>query len=423
LSYQAFGGRMTNSWLQKISIGDLNTGDELAQYLAELTGFTQFTCISAGHKVELAGNSGPLCDLRIGLGLLIVKKVADTPERTAAGHRRASSPVDRKITDHFAELYDLLNLEERLAKEVFSFLDLFPAQERARDLIQGMDGSIDEVLPVDKPYKLLYCAKALRSCIEDESFSTVPNVDFLRYCVRIVIETFGRQTSMHNDDIIDLRIAHLLIECLVLALRVHVPAEISSVYITNPERYTEYLLGMLEKARGMPTAEGSIPEIHIFVRDFFTVLSEGTLHHPQIWEHLQKDDRFGRLLEQRLLEDTRLDVRKAVAGVIFGLTGSSGSKIFLKIQDPRSPRARFPSANVDDSLAKWWSYLVELVPKATSQPLRCQQLLEVSDAVVRCVGKSREPEELKSLFQTWSELLVGYNYVEVSYMVRLSTLR
>jgi hypothetical protein len=97
--------------MKKMSIGDMNTGDELAHYLIELTGFTQFNCISGGQKVELFGNGAPLRDLRIGNGLLMVRKVADTPEKQFDGRSRVPSPIDSKVIAHFNEGANLPNFE------------------------------------------------------------------------------------------------------------------------------------------------------------------------------------------------------------------------------------------------------------------------------------------------------------------------
>src|SRR2546421_1479557 len=94
VQYQAFGGKQSNIPMKKMSIGDMNTGDELAHYLIELTGFTQFTCISGGQKVDLFGNGAPLRDLRISNGLLIVHKVPNTPEKQFDGRARPPSPID-----------------------------------------------------------------------------------------------------------------------------------------------------------------------------------------------------------------------------------------------------------------------------------------------------------------------------------------
>ena len=414
VQYQTFGGKQASAPMKKMSIGDMNTGDELAHYLIDLTGFTQFTCISGGQKVELFGNHAPLRDLCIGNGLLIVRKIADTPEKQFDGRSRPPSPIDSKVIDHFNELYDLLSLEDRLAKEVFGFLDLFPAQDRVRDHIQAMEASAEVLLPTDKPYKLLYCAKALRSCIEDEAFSTSPNSEFLKYSVRIITAAVARPGAVDTEESLRLLIAYVLTECLLLALRAPVPSETSSAYISDPQDYAHSLMQMIAKAQASDGLDAARIEAHLLVREPFAVLVEGTLHNEQLWDYLQSDPEFGKLLLKILLEDPRIDLRKAVADVIFGLSGISGTKGFYKPQDPRSARSRFPASKIDASLAHWWNILVELLPEVVKKPSQCQQLFEVSLAVLQCVGKSMTATELCSCFESWSKLLIGYHHVDVS---------
>ena len=414
VQYQTFGGKQAHVPMKKISIGDMNTGDEFALYLIELTGFTQFTCISGGQKVELLGNEAPLRDLRIGNGLLMVRKVADTPEKQLDGRSRPPNPIDSKVIDHFNELYDLLSLEDRLAKEVFGFLDLFPAQDRVRDHIQTMQASAEVLLPTDKPYKLLYCAKALRSCVEAEAFSTTPNSEFLNYSVRTITTAFTRPETVDTEESLRLQIAYLLTECLLLALRAPVPADTSSAYIPDPEGYARCIMQMIAKAQASNGLEAARIEAYLLVREPFAALVEGILHNEQLWDYLRSDPEFDRLLLKILCEDVRTDVRKAVADVIFGLSGSSGTKVLYKPQDPRSARSRFPASKIDASLAHWWNVLFELLPKVVKKPSQCQQLFDVSLAVLHCVGKSMTATELCSCFESWSKLLIGYRQVEVS---------
>lgn len=413
VQYQTFGGKQSNMLMKKMSIGDMNTGDELAHYLIELTGFTQFTCISGGQKVDLFGNGAPLRDLRIGNGLLMVRKVPDTPEKQFDGRARPSSPIDSKVIDHFNELYDLLTLEDRLAKEVFGFLDLFPAQDRVREHIQTMQSSTEVLLPTDKPYKLLYCAKALRSCVEDEAFSTNPNSEFLEYSVRTITAAFTTPAPSDTEESLRLQIAYVLTECLLLALRAPVATNASSAYISDPPSYAHSLMQMITQAQASTGLETARIEACLLVREPFAAMVEGTLHNEQLWDYLRSGPEFGRLLVKILLEDTRIDVRKSVADVIFALSGTPGTKVLSKPQDPRSARSRFPASKIDASLVHWWNILVELLPEVVNKPSQCQQLFEVSLAVLHCVGKSLTATELCSCFESWSKLLTGYHHVEI----------
>lgn len=119
IRYQSFSGG-TNTGIHSIEIGDLETIDELSQRLIALTGFSKFTAIAGGQKLDLASNSNStLREMKFDQkGLLIVKKAHDAnslPDLAPAPELR---PLELEVMKNFRELYQLLGMEEGLAKEV-----------------------------------------------------------------------------------------------------------------------------------------------------------------------------------------------------------------------------------------------------------------------------------------------------------------
>lgn len=121
IRYQSFSGG-TNTGIHSIEIGDLETIDDLSQRLIALTGFSKFTAIAGGQKLDLANNSNTtLREMKFDQkGLLIVKKAHDAnslPDLAPAPELR---PLELEVMKNFRELYQLLSMEERLGKEVRS---------------------------------------------------------------------------------------------------------------------------------------------------------------------------------------------------------------------------------------------------------------------------------------------------------------
>lgn len=127
IRYQSFSGG-TNTGIHSIDIGDLETIEELSQRLIALTGFSNFTAIAGGQKLDFANNYGStLREMKFDQkGLLIVKKAHDAnslPDLAPAPELR---PLELEVMKNFRELYQLLGMEEKLAKEVrFPYLDIF----------------------------------------------------------------------------------------------------------------------------------------------------------------------------------------------------------------------------------------------------------------------------------------------------------
>ena len=121
IRYQSFSGG-TNTGIHSIEIGDLETIDDLSQRLTTLTGFSKFTAIAGGQKLDLANNSNlTLREMKFDQkGLLIVKKAHDANSLPDLAPDPELRPLELEVMKNFRELYQLLGMEERLAKEVRS---------------------------------------------------------------------------------------------------------------------------------------------------------------------------------------------------------------------------------------------------------------------------------------------------------------
>ena len=117
--YQSFsGGNSTD--IRTMEIGDLETIHDLSRRLISLTGFPKFTTIAGGQILNFKTIADQtLRDLKFDQkGLLIVRRAVDAepvPDLSPASGLR---PVEVEILAHFSELYQLLGMEEKFAKEV-----------------------------------------------------------------------------------------------------------------------------------------------------------------------------------------------------------------------------------------------------------------------------------------------------------------
>lgn len=119
ISYQAFNGGV-NTGVQAFEAGDEETAEELTMRLEKLTGFSKFTAIAGGQKLDLITDTNKtLRDLKIGRsGLLMIRRVPDSTVLQPINQAQALSPVEAEVLKHFDDLYQLLGLEERFAREV-----------------------------------------------------------------------------------------------------------------------------------------------------------------------------------------------------------------------------------------------------------------------------------------------------------------
>lgn len=120
VSWQSFNGS-ANSKVKSLEIGDMSTAAELVERLTQVTGFSKFTTITGGQRVDLMQNPElTVKDMKVLYpGHFLIRKAPDAQEalRASSGGLPLTS-VDSEVLKHFDELYELLTLNDDLAREV-----------------------------------------------------------------------------------------------------------------------------------------------------------------------------------------------------------------------------------------------------------------------------------------------------------------
>lgn len=412
LNLQIFGSNDISSEPKQLPVGAANSGGELWLHLSKMTGFRTFFIIFGGKKINLKDEMQTLKELGLGPGRLIVSRIQHAADGSFETAMRSHSPMDHRVMDHFQELYVLLDLDERLAREVYAFLSLFPPQRSLLDLVKSKEADPEELLPGDRPYRLLYSASALRSCLEAESFNPEPDVEFLRYGIRTIVSTFPRLESTEPPQSLEIFIAQSLLESLLLALRAKASPDASRSYIAEPDVFARHLLRLARNGQNCVCLDSLQMPVHMLVHEPLDVLVEGVLHDERVWQALQSLDNTRQIVKDLILCDHRNEVRKAVVDIILALAGPSGAKLILKVNDSRAARSRFPPLVLDKTLYRIWILLTDLLPEVINWPFQCQELFEACLAIMRRIGKTLELSETRSLFEKWASLLMAYQHKE-----------
>lgn len=119
LKWQSFHGG-SHSAIQSLRIGDHSTAAELVESLTQLTGFSKFTVIGGGARLDLYEKPETLIkDIRaLQAGLLMVRRAADAQDLGSNRQPRSLTSVAVEVMKHFDEIYPFLALSEELANEV-----------------------------------------------------------------------------------------------------------------------------------------------------------------------------------------------------------------------------------------------------------------------------------------------------------------
>ena len=119
IRYQSFSGGAGTD-IRTLEVGDLETIQDFSSRLVSLTGFPGFSLIAGGQVLNLKSiTNQTLRSLKFDQkGLFIIRRAADTESVPSVSQSPGLRPVELEILAHFGELYQLLGMEDRLAKEV-----------------------------------------------------------------------------------------------------------------------------------------------------------------------------------------------------------------------------------------------------------------------------------------------------------------
>ncbi|PGH36152.1 ubiquitin thiolesterase [[Emmonsia] crescens] len=422
LSYQAFNGN-SQTRIRTLKIGDLSTASDLAEKLTRLTGFTSFSSFSCGQRLDLAANADlTLRDLKLaGSGLLIIRKNPDAFEASVGGRRQSLTLVDSEVLKHFDDLYDLLSLEEKLSKEIFDFLVVFPPQQRVRDFVRSKETSEPEMFPLEKPYKLLYSINALITCIREEILETYPDQEFISHSIQNLVAFLTRPQMAEGleDSPLKLIFACNFVECLLLALTAKSIPEDSEQYFSNPLALATRLLSFISLGRNLTSTHLSEISIQKLISNSFAVIIEASMHDSRVWDAVEQSTQIKDLIFTLLLGESRQGIRKGVAEIIFSTCGTSPSqKRAWKVSSQTKEGAvavagKLPTATTIHIVATLWKSISALFPDTLGYAQSSQEFFEVALIVFQTVA-NLSPEDLifGEYLRQWGNILLTHRTQE-----------
>ncbi|KAI9815552.1 MAG: hypothetical protein M1827_002686 [Pycnora praestabilis] len=398
LRYQVFTGS-TQTTIQDLDVGDLETVQELSERVTRLTGFSKFTAITGGQILDL--NKAPAQTLReikiASKGLLMVKKVHGAHEAQKTEFEEGLSVVEIEILKYFDNLYDLLGMEERLACEIYAFLINFPPQEKVRIVVRAAKSPASDVFPSCQPYKALYSINTLRTCLKEQLLKGIADEQFISRGVNLLI---GALTSTDmfegvSDERLKLSLATRLVDCLLVFLKEPVSSETSATYFVDGPKLVNRLLSVLKSAKKASLSSDS--SVSLTCQCFSTII-EASLHSDSIWADFSHRLDLPDLLRDLLLQDGRPELRKGVADTIVGVCRTL---------------PRMTKVTAEEFASFFWTILATIIPETINHQSTSEQFFQVSLAVFRSIAESsRDDLDLEEYIRLWGQLLMDHEHEE-----------
>lgn len=400
IRYQSFSGG-TNTGIHSIDVGDLETVDDLSHHLIKLTGFSKFITIAGGQKLDLTSSSqSTLRDMKFDQkGLLIIKKAHDSESHSKSGPTPGLRPLEVEVMAHFSELYELLDMEESLAKEVFEFLIAFPPHASITNIVCSKDVSTAKAFPRSSQFKILYSVYALKLCLVHQLQNSTTNEGFITHGLQLLALalTSTDRVGVSVDTGIDISTAVGLVDCLLTFLKEATSPRISSTFFPDAAALVERLLWFVAFAQ----SDSNDSQGTELVRKSFAAILEASLHCSKAWDCFKNTTQISMLLQKLLLEDTRLELRKGVVESVQGICSSLPSRL---VEVP-----------AQDFVSYFWGKCAAIIPKSLEHGAKSQQLFDVAFCLFRALDDAgKESLELERYIQDWSDLLLNHKHTEVS---------
>lgn len=316
--YQSFSGG-SNTDIRTIEVGDLEKIEDLSRRLKSLTGYANFTPIAGGQKLNFSSMAGQrLRDLSFHQkGLLLIRKAVDVESVPDLILTSGLRPVELEILAHFSELYKLLDMEERLARQVYEFLNLFPPHQTITTLVCSSDSPPASAFPPASPFKILYSVYALRRCLLHQLQNGTATQNLMGHSIRALTETLtsvNLNVGTLGADV-DTTVASALVDCLLVFLKEPVLAEGGAIVYSNPRALVDRLQSFITEAL---TVENN-NEAKKLVTDCFTTLLEASFHSEVFWNSFKEADELSHLFRRLLLEEPNFELRQELAKTIEGI--------------------------------------------------------------------------------------------------------
>lgn len=428
IPYQSFNGSL-QSKVHTLRIGDLSTASELADKITQVTGFSKFKTIYGGQKVDLLEKPDlVLRDVKLGSGLLLIRKEADSSELSPAGRRQSMTPVDSEVIKYFDDIYDLLNLEGHLAKEIYDFLVVFPPQDRVVKLVKSQDKTEQDMFPMEKPYIFLYSINALSEIFREEASKPSPETGFASHSVHVLVAALTRPEMANalEESPTKLRFATSLVECLILGLLAKPPPFNSVPMVTNPGPLVQQLLYLMGVGRRVSPSNIAEADIKKLICSSFAVMGECSVRDRGFWDAVKEKAQFDRFLLSFLLEESRQSIRKEISENMALLCNVT--TLFSKQDSSENGQPADSEASTKiDILQTIWNAFVQVLPMTRTYAHQSQEFFDLAILVFSCAGETPAVHlDLGDYIKQWSTVMLSHDtdvvrFTLIYYIERLLT--
>ncbi|OHF02610.1 ubiquitin carboxyl-terminal hydrolase [Colletotrichum orchidophilum] len=397
LKVQSFDGDKQTD-IVPLEVGRQNTAASLLASIRQATGFDNYRIYYRGRP--FAPNENDVCrsleDLKIHDGLMLVKR-EETGIAMASRIKPGASLLEIEILGHFEQLWDYLSMTEAIATEMHTFLTGLPADTHMLATFDSPDTSYRQVFPSGQPFKSLYALYAMTeyigSAVRKLNEDTMVITDAVDSDIDAYLDALVRVRALIVAAISD---RGILGDCASEALQNRLTYNLMNVYgltFRDPEvdeldvrpkpvamAPADRLVEILRSAVSTPSHKAKVS----LIASTFSAILRSAAVDSAFWASLKALPNLEELMGILLLDEPSDAIRTNIAKlleerVITPCEYVSHNEEFL----PRSDTIDRSNMNTHSFCAFLWPMLHRLIPRAAKSPKQCQQVFELSLALLR----------------------------------------
>ncbi|KAK1691356.1 ubiquitin carboxyl-terminal hydrolase [Colletotrichum godetiae] len=380
LKVQSFDGNKQTD-IFPLEVGRQNTAASLLASIRQATGFDNYRIYYRGHP--FAPNENDVCrsleDLKIHDGLILVKR-EENGTAMASRIKPGASLLEIEILGHFEQLWDYLSMKEAIATEIHTFLTGLPADTHMLATFDSPDASYRQVFPSGQPFKSLYALYAMTEYIGaagrrlNEAMATL--ADTVDADVDAYLDALVRVRALVVAAISD---CEILGDCASGALQNRLTYNLMNVYgltFRDPDideldvrpkpvamAPADRLIEILRSAVSAPNHNGLIS----LIASTFSALLRSAAVDSAFWMSLKALPDLEDLMGGLLLDEPSDAIRANIA----------------KLLEERVITPYESNTNTNSFCAFLWPMLHRLILRAAKSPKQCQQVFDLSLALLR----------------------------------------
>lgn len=379
-----------------IAISPDRTIADLYRLLCRATECVKVNIYTGGQRLDVTQQSDrSVAHVKISDQLLVQAVQKDETARAASAPVAGFSELETSLVKHFDEMYSWMDADDATSQLLFEFLTQFPYRSTITNSVAAGEATLESLCPPGKFFQAKYAIQAIHSKLKDQLRSSNLEKAFLINAIKLLDHALLSEELLGSEATVTekLPLASVFISAMLDFLKECPSSDLSMNYLSDGTALANRLMRILIISIQANDASKVAQEC-------YATILEASLCCPTVWKTFWEHAEVFQVHQRLLLTDQRENLRKDITLRIISVCSR-----------------HLPSScllDTADISSRYWTTIASVLPGASRVPEQSKQLFELAQCVFRVFDEHyRSEDELRTLLQSWSSLLLAHNHSEV----------